>query len=319
MRWIAGGIVGWLAACCHCSASISLDTQTSSIPNRCRCGRLRTHRGHFAGRVVTGLIAGRSSVARAGGATTALLAGSTAGVLYAISLVAVVMVAIRTDAAPTVVVEHPVRITGAIILSRRHTPSAYSLLVGMVMGRRRSHGISSPDTGRHALPGGKEWRGPGFCKPVMGQNPSQPARSEYPTTQSRLQGLAVVVTSETIRPDERPCGYERATKSASLHAIPPARLRRPEWKKRRKRGRLARGAALTGYRQPADHVLWRDEEYVRPWRESFFWEPLPHYPSPTEAIPRSQSSAIRRHLACWSIPAAISIAHSAALSSLRTD
>src|SRR6185312_15455559 len=136
MRWIAGGIAGWLAAVLPLlGVNIAgyanvFDTETAVV-----AGASALIGGILLGGIVTGLIAGRSSAARAGGATMVLPAGSMAGALYAISLVAVVMVAIRTNAAPAVVAEHPIRITvailclGAILLG-------ISLAVGMVAGRR---------------------------------------------------------------------------------------------------------------------------------------------------------------------------------------
>ena len=182
MRWIAGGIVGWLAAVLPLlGVNIAgyanvFDTETAVV-----AGASALIGGILLGGLVTGLIAGRSSVARAGGATMALPAGSTAGALYAISLVAVVMVAIRTDAAPAVVVEHPVRITiailclGAILLG-------VSLLVGMIVGRRGSTPESQPQTQaatRYQAQQGVA-HSQASVQPRYGQNPSQPARSEYP-------------------------------------------------------------------------------------------------------------------------------------------
>ena len=183
MRWIAGGIAGWLAAVLPLlGVNIAgyanvFDTETAVV-----AGASALIGGILLGGLVTGLIAGRSSGTRAGGATTALPAGSTAGLLYAISLVAVVMVAIRTNAAPAVVVEHPVRITvaifclGAILLG-------ISLLVGMVVGRRG--GTPKPQPQTQAATRYQAQQGlahpQASVQPRYGQNPSQPTRGEYPS------------------------------------------------------------------------------------------------------------------------------------------
>jgi len=187
MRWIAGGIAGWLAAVLPLlGVNIAgyanvFDTETAVV-----AGASALIGGILLGGIVTGLIAGRSSAARAGGATMVLPAGSMAGALYAISLVAVVMVAIRTNAAPAVVAEHPIRITvailclGAILLG-------ISLVVGMVAGRRGSAPEPRPQTQAatryQAQQGVAHPQAP--VQPRYGQNPSQPARGEYPNNASR--------------------------------------------------------------------------------------------------------------------------------------
>lgn len=135
MRRIVWGVVGWLAAVLPLLgvniagyASI-LDTGTAVI-----AGAIALLGGILLGGVVTGLLAGRPSAERAGGATAALPTGGIAAALYVISLIAVVEVAIHTQAAPAIVAEHPIRIAGAIICLGAILLSV-SLVVGMLAGR----------------------------------------------------------------------------------------------------------------------------------------------------------------------------------------
>ena len=116
MRRIAGGVVGWLAAVLPLLgvniagyASV-LDTETAVI-----AGAAALLGGILLGAVVKGLLAGRPSAERAGGAAATLPAGGVGAALYAVSLIVVVEVAIRIQAAPAIVAAHPIRIAVAII------------------------------------------------------------------------------------------------------------------------------------------------------------------------------------------------------------
>lgn len=143
MRWIAGGIAGWLAAVAPLlGVNIAgyanvFDSETAVI-----AGAVALAGGILLGGLVAGLIAGRPSAARSGGAAGALPAGIVAALLYIVSLTGVVMVATRTDAAPAVVADHPLRITGAIVCLGAIL-LGMSLLFGMLVGRRGYRGGQS--------------------------------------------------------------------------------------------------------------------------------------------------------------------------------
>lgn len=136
MRRVAGGIAGWLAAVLPLLgvnlAGIAdvFDTETAVI-----AGAAALVGGIVLGAIVTGLLAGRPTPTRAGGASAMLPAGIIAAALYIASLIAVVVVATRTDAAPEVMAAHPLRITGAIVCLGALLLGA-SLLVGMLAGRQ---------------------------------------------------------------------------------------------------------------------------------------------------------------------------------------
>jgi hypothetical protein len=136
MRWIAGGIAGWLAAVVpllgvNIAGYANLfDTDTAVI-----AGAVALIGSILLGGLVAGLIAGRSSTSRAGGAATSLPAGIVAAGLYVVSLMTVVFFAIHTGAAPAVVAEHPLRITGAVICLGTIL-LGMSLLFGVLAGKR---------------------------------------------------------------------------------------------------------------------------------------------------------------------------------------
>ena len=170
MRWIAGGIAGWLAAMAPLlGVNIAgyanvFDSNTAVI-----AGAAALFGGILLGGLAPGLIAGRPSPssACAGGAPATLPAGVLAAFLYSISLITVVMVAIRVGAAPTVVAEHPLRISGAIVCLGAIL-LGMSLLVGMLTGKRTGQGTSQAQS---------------QARPVVQQGmarPGQPSRSAYP-------------------------------------------------------------------------------------------------------------------------------------------
>ena len=177
MRWIVGGIAGWLAAMAPLlGVNIAgyanvFDSNTAVI-----AGGAALLGSILLGGLVTGLIAGRSSSARNGGALATLPAGILAAFLYVISLITVVMVAIRVGAAPTVVAEHPLRISGAVVCLGAIL-LGMSLLVGVLTGKRSGQGTSQvrgSSTVRH------ETAQPN--QPGYGGHPSQPSRGVYPGT-----------------------------------------------------------------------------------------------------------------------------------------
>jgi hypothetical protein len=135
MRRIAGGVAGWLAAVLPLlGVNIAgyadvFDTSTAVI-----AGAAALLGGILLGAVVTGLLAGRPSAKRAGGAAAALPAGIIAAALYVVSLIAVVEVAIQIQAAPAIVAAHPIRIAGAIICLGAIL-LGLALLVGTLTGR----------------------------------------------------------------------------------------------------------------------------------------------------------------------------------------
>src|SRR5690349_15870086 len=168
MRWIVGGIAGWLAAMAPLlGVNIAgyanvFDSNTAVI-----AGGAALLGSILLGGLVTGLIAGRPSSARAGGALATLPAGILAAFLYVISLITVVMVAIRVGAAPTVVAEHPLRISGAVICLGAIL-LGMSLLVGVLTGKRTGQGVSQAGVqGRSAVQQGTT-------------RPGQPSRGAYP-------------------------------------------------------------------------------------------------------------------------------------------
>jgi hypothetical protein len=135
MRWIVGGIAGWLAAMAPLLgvniagyASV-FDSNTAVV-----AGAIALFGSILLGGMVTGVIAGRPSSVRAGGATTTLPAGVVAALLYIISLITVVMMAIRIEAAPAVVADHPLRISGAIVCLGAILLGV-SLVFGVLTGR----------------------------------------------------------------------------------------------------------------------------------------------------------------------------------------
>lgn len=177
MRWIVGGIAGWLAAMAPMlGVNIAgyanvFDSSTAVI-----AGAAALLGSILLGGLVTGLIAGRSSLARMGGALATLPAGILAAFLYIISLITVVMVAIRVGAAPTVVAEHPLRISGAVVCLGAIL-LGMSLLIGVLTGKRMGQGTSQAQAQGHstAQQGMARPSQPGY-----GGQPSQPARGVYP-------------------------------------------------------------------------------------------------------------------------------------------
>ena len=175
MRWIAGGIAGWLAAMAPLlGVNIAgyanvFDSNTAVV-----AGAAALFGGILLGGLATGLIAGRPSLARTGGAPATLLAGGLSAFLYVISLITVVMVAIRVGAAPTVVAAHPLRISGAVICLGAIL-LGISLLVGVLAGKRAGKGPSQAQ-GRSTMQQGMARAG----QPGYGGQPSQPSRNVYP-------------------------------------------------------------------------------------------------------------------------------------------
>ncbi len=177
MRWIAGGIAGWLAAMAPLlGVNIAgyanvFDSNTAVI-----AGAGALFGSILLGGLVTGLIAGRPSSARPGGAPTTLPAAVLAAFLYIISLITVVMVAIRVGAAPTVVAEHPLRISGAVICLGAIL-LGMSLLVGVLTGKRAGQVTSQAQVqGRSAVQQGMARHG----QPGYGGYPNQSSRGAYP-------------------------------------------------------------------------------------------------------------------------------------------
>ncbi len=175
MRWIVGGIAGWLAAMAPLlGVNIAgyanvFDSNTAVI-----AGAAALFGGILLGGLVTGLIAGRPSSARSGGALATLPAGVLAAFLYIISLITVVMVAIRVGAAPTVVAEHPLRISGAVVCLGAIL-LGMSLLIGVLTGKRSGQGTSQAQERSVAQQGMARTNQPGY-----GGHPSQPSRGAYP-------------------------------------------------------------------------------------------------------------------------------------------
>ena len=168
MRWIVGGIAGWLAAMAPLLgvniagyASV-FDSNTAVI-----AGAAALFGSILLGGLATGLIAGRPSSGRTGGASASLPAGALAAFLYSISLITVVMVAIRGGAAPTVVAEHPLRISGAVVCLGAIL-LGMSLLVGLLTGRRAGQGMSQTQSQARSV-----------VQQGMAR-PGQPPRSAYP-------------------------------------------------------------------------------------------------------------------------------------------
>jgi hypothetical protein len=179
MRWIAGGIAGWLAAMAPLlGVNIAgyanvFDSNTAVI-----AGAAALFGGILLGGLAPGLIAGRPSPssACAGGAPATLPAGVLAAFLYSISLITVVMVAIRVGAAPTVVAEHPLRISGAIVCLGAIL-LGISLLVGLLAGKRTGQGTPQARVqGRSSIQ--QDMARP--IQPGYGGQPSRPARGAYP-------------------------------------------------------------------------------------------------------------------------------------------
>lgn len=177
MRWIVGGIAGWLAAMAPLlGVNIAgyanvFDSNTAVI-----AGAGALFGSMLLGGLVAGLIAGRAPSARAGGASATLPAGGLAAFLYIISLITVVMVAIRVGAAPTVVAEHPLRISGAVICLGAILLGV-SLLTGVLAKKRTGHGTSQAQMQGRST-GQQGMARPG--QPGYGGNPSQSSRGAYP-------------------------------------------------------------------------------------------------------------------------------------------
>jgi hypothetical protein len=175
MRWIVGGIAGWLAAMAPLlGVNIAgyanvFDSNTAVI-----AGAAALLGSILLGGLVTGLIAGRPSSARAGGALATLPAGALTAFLYIISLITVVMVAIRVGAAPTVVAEHPLRISGAVVCLGAIL-LGMSLLVGVLTGKRSGQRTSQAQGSSTLRQGMARPSQPGY-----GGHPSQPSRGAYP-------------------------------------------------------------------------------------------------------------------------------------------
>lgn len=176
MRRIAGGVVGWLAAVLPMlGVNIAgyanvFDTQTAVI-----AGAAALLGGILLGAIVTGLLAGRPSAERAGGAAATLPAGGVGAALYAVSLIVVVQVAIRIQAAPAIVAAHPIRIAfaiiclGAILLG-------LALVVGALAARLPAKQATKPAP-RYAAPTAQQSR----PQPRYAPAPSQPRRNDgYP-------------------------------------------------------------------------------------------------------------------------------------------
>ncbi len=181
MRWIVGGIAGWLAAMAPLlGVNIAgyanvFDSNTAVI-----AGAAALLGSILLGGLVTGLIAGRSSPARTGGALATLPAGILAAFLYIISLITVVMVAIRVGAAPTVVAEHPLRISGAVVCLGAIL-LGMSLLIGVITGKRMGQGASQAQAQTQIQRRSTVQQGMARpSQPDYGGQPSQPSRGAYP-------------------------------------------------------------------------------------------------------------------------------------------
>ena len=184
MRRIAGGVAGWLAAVAPLlGVNIAgyaniIDSDTAVI-----AGASALLGGILLGGLIAGLIAGRPAASgdtsRASGAMGALPAGILAGLLYAVSLVSVVFVATQTDAAPAVVVEHPLRITGAIICLGAILVGI-SLLAGTLAGRRSGQAESARQAApRYPVQASRQpmARQPAPMQPRYEDHASQPAQA----------------------------------------------------------------------------------------------------------------------------------------------
>jgi hypothetical protein len=177
MRRIAWGVVGWLAAVLPLLAvNVAGYADVFDAEAAVAMGAAALLGGIGLGALVTGLLTGRPSADRAGGATATLPAGSTAAALYIASLIAVVEVAIRTQAAPTIVAEHPLRITGAIICLGAILLGG-ALIVGTLAGRLHSGGTPEPIS--HSAPSPSTAQ-PAQSRPRYAANPGQPTRGGYP-------------------------------------------------------------------------------------------------------------------------------------------
>lgn len=182
MRWIAGGIAGWLAAVAPLLAvniagyASVFDSDTAVI-----AGAIALIGSIALGGLAAGLVAGRPSATRAGGALTALPAGILAAVLYIASLMTVVVVAIRIDAAPSVVANHPVRITGAVVCLGAIL-LGMSLVFGFIAGRRAHQAAFPSHSESHASAQQGMPRSPAPSQPRYGGYSSQPSRGAYPDT-----------------------------------------------------------------------------------------------------------------------------------------
>lgn len=208
MRRIAGGIAGWLAAVAPLlGVNIAgyaniLDSDTAVI-----AGASALFGGILLGGVISGLIAGRPNTTadapRVGGAMVALPAGILAGLLYVASLVVVVFVATRTDAAPAVVVEHPLRITGAIICLGAMLVGI-SLLAGTLMGRRSGQSETVSQRAPHYS--AQASRQPMARQPA----PTQPRYTDHADQQAR--GAINASSNNSYN------GYEGYREPASRHS-----------------------------------------------------------------------------------------------------
>ena len=181
MRRFAGGVVGWLAAALPLlGVNIAgyadvLDTGTAVV-----AGAAALLGGILLGAVVTGLVAGRPSANREGGAAATLPAGVVAAALYTGSLIAIVEVAIRIQAAPAIVAAHPIRIAGAIICLGAILLGA-TLIVGTLAGRLATRHHPQPATRSVAPPARLAHpASPSQTRPRYAADPSQPRRGGYP-------------------------------------------------------------------------------------------------------------------------------------------
>jgi hypothetical protein len=148
MRWIAGGIAGWLAAVLPL-IGVNIAGYNNMVYGDAAvvAGAVALFGGILLGGVVAGWMAGRPTSERAGGAAAALPAGLVAGILFIISLIAVIIIAIRLDAAPALVADHYLRITVAIICLGAIL-MGIALLVGMLVGRTSAAPRTQPQASR---------------------------------------------------------------------------------------------------------------------------------------------------------------------------
>lgn len=116
MARVAGGIAGWLIGLLPLLAvNVAAYLGTFSTDDAIFAGELTLVGGLLLGGIIAGVIGARPTRTQPGGVTGAFVSGGIAALLYAVTLVSLVIGASLLGVAPGVVGEHPIRVSAAVV------------------------------------------------------------------------------------------------------------------------------------------------------------------------------------------------------------
>jgi positive regulator of sigma E activity len=135
MARVAGGIAGWLIGLLPLLAvNVAAYLGTFSADDAIFAGELTLVGGLLLGGIIAGVIGARPTRTQPGGVTGAFISGGIAALLYAVTLVGLVIGASLLGVAPGVVGEHPIRVSAAVLFLAALL-AAIAVAAGMIAGR----------------------------------------------------------------------------------------------------------------------------------------------------------------------------------------